>query len=106
VRYHKEQLFEQQKKPNKAQLTTLSATNLTLGNRRYPHKHEVHDDHHYTDDPEHARIVCVVVSKDDGIDDTTKVTCCANDAREDALRKSQYSGLLQDYAGNLPLACG
>jgi hypothetical protein len=61
----------------------LATTNLALRDGVHPHKHEVHDDHHYADDPEDACIVRVVVTEDDGKDDTTKVTCCTDDTRKD-----------------------
>jgi hypothetical protein len=69
--------------PAKIPSFVLTTTNLALGDRVDPREHEVHDDHHDADDPEHARVVGVVVSEDDGKDDTAKVSCCAHDTRQD-----------------------
>jgi hypothetical protein len=54
---------------------------LALGNWLYPDKHEVHDNHHYANDPEDLGVVGMVVTEDDGVDDTTEVACRADDTR-------------------------
>lgn len=59
----------------------LATTNLALGDRLDPNEHEVHDNHHYANDPEDLGVIGVVVAKDDGVDDTTKVACRTDDTR-------------------------
>jgi hypothetical protein len=80
-----------------------ATTNLTTRNGLDPDKHKIHGNHHYANDPEHLRIVGTVVSEDDGVNNTTEVTYCADDTGEDTLMRVSID---QETAekGDLPLA--
>lgn len=67
--------------------TFLSATNLVLGNRPNPDEHAVQRYHHYANDPEDLRVVRLVVTEDDGKDNTAKVSGCADNTRKHTFRQ-------------------
>ena len=81
----------------------LATTNLAARDGLDPDKHKVHGNHHYSNDPEHLRIVGAVVSEDDGVNNTTEVTHCADDAGEDTLMRVSIDRKTAGK-GDLPLA--
>lgn len=63
----------------------LPPANLPLRNRPHPRQTHVQSDDHASHDPEHPRVLTRMVAEDDGEDDTTKVTRCTNNARQDTV---------------------
>jgi hypothetical protein len=67
-------------------MSPLTTTNLASRDRLDPNEHEVHNNHHYANDPKDFGIVSAVVSEDDGEDDTTKIPYSTDSTRENTLR--------------------
>jgi hypothetical protein len=71
------------KKERERENRGLTSSNLSLRNRLHPRKHEIHRDHHDTNDPKRLPVIGLVIPEDDGVDDAAEVSCCADGAGED-----------------------
>jgi hypothetical protein len=61
----------------------LTTTDLSLVDRRNPADAYVDGDGDDTNDPEDSTVCCAVVAEDDGEDDATEISRCADDAGDD-----------------------
>lgn len=72
------------RQPNR-QRTILTATDLSLADRRDPAYQKVDTNGHDTNNPEDLAIVCAVVAEDDSEDNAAEVTSSTSDTRNDTI---------------------
>jgi hypothetical protein len=68
-----------------SQKPPLTTTNLVSRNWLDPNKHQVHDNHHYANNPEDLGIIGTMISEDNRVNDTTEVAYSADSAGENTL---------------------